>query len=196
MEFCAPGQKKIESCVDDKLDFVFEGGCAKGFHTVPSRTRSPRSPSLSSVSRLASPSPASASTAPFSPPQAYITPDAYDVTVDDQHGGFSTGKPIEVTGIPGHYLNKFFVDEIDVGKSHAEISCERTTSRRSPPSRRTTGFAKELSCANQGFTVTSKYTCEECAPGFEPNKDESCQHGACLSGCHPVAPYTAPTTPP
>ena len=45
MEFCAPGQKKIESCVDDKLDFVFEGGCAKGFHTVPSRTRSPRSPS-------------------------------------------------------------------------------------------------------------------------------------------------------
>ena len=45
MEFCAPGQKKIESCVDDKLDFVFEGGCADGYHTVPSRTRSPRSPS-------------------------------------------------------------------------------------------------------------------------------------------------------
>ena len=28
--------------------------------------------------------------------------------------------------------------------------------------------------------------------GLEPNKDESCQYGACLSGCHPVAPYTTP----
>ncbi len=94
-------------------------------------------------------------------------------------------------------MNKFFVDEIDVGKSHAEISCEKhNITKIATLTADHGGFAKELSCANQGFTVTSKYTCEECAPGFEPNKDESCQHGACLSGCHPVAPYTAPTTPP
>ena len=62
MGFCAPSRKKIESCVDDKLDFVFER-LAEGFHTVPSGLALPVPLPLSSVSRLASPSPP-----PFPPP--------------------------------------------------------------------------------------------------------------------------------
>ena len=41
---CGPGQKKIESCIDDKMDFVYEGGCESGTHSVPPRIALPVPP--------------------------------------------------------------------------------------------------------------------------------------------------------